>query len=59
MPSVDNLLIADEIFGNMVEIATFHSECLLPKLDYCGANILLLAKTFSESSLEMCKLYRR
>ena len=57
--SENNLLIVDEIFGNMDEIFTFHSRSLLPKLDYCAENIPLLAKTFSDCSLDICKLYRR
>ena len=53
------VLIVDEIFGNMEDIFTFHSQCLLPKLEYCGDNVPMLARTFSEYSLDICKLYRR
>ena len=56
---LSNALNLDEIFGNMEDIFTFHSQCLLPKLDYCGDNVTMLAQTFTEYSLDICKLYRR
>ena len=47
------------IFGNLDDIHQFHSECLLPELERCGANTQLMARTFIEMSDRLRQLYCR
>merc|ERR1719233_1457003 len=52
-------LKSSAMFGNMEEIFVFHSHCLLPELERCGANTQLIAKTFIDYSDDLNRLYCR
>lgn len=48
---------AEIIFGNLDEIHAFHSTCLYPELERCGANPASVAKTFIAECQEIKLLY--
>ena len=50
---------AEDIFGNMEAIYTFHSECLLPELESCEENSHMIAKTFIDLSKDLERIYCR
>ncbi|XP_023327389.1 guanine nucleotide exchange factor DBS [Eurytemora carolleeae] len=52
-------LKTETIFGNLDEIETFHSNCLLPELERCGLNSQEVARTFLEFSDTINRLYCR
>ena len=47
------------MFGNMEDIFVFHSQCLLPELERCGANTQMIAKIFIDYSDDLNRLYCR
>jgi len=47
------------MFGNMEDIYVFHSQCLLPELERCGANTQMIAKIFIDYSDDLNRLYCR
>ena len=51
-------LLSDDIFGNLEDIYTLHSQSLLPNLTSCDTNLQELAKVFTDLCPDICKLYR-
>ena len=47
------------MFGNMEDIYVFHSQCLLPELERCGANTQMIAKIFIDYRDDLNRLYCR
>ena len=52
-------LKSSKMFGNMEDIFVFHSQCLLPELERCGANTQMIAKIFIDYSDDLNRLYCR
>ncbi len=48
---------ASRALGNMAEVRQFHSECLCPELERCGANPAAVARVFVASCPRMKALY--
>merc|ERR1719320_2336910 len=48
-----------QIFGNLDEIFDFHSQNLLPQIESCGLNSQEMAKTFTEHSQHLTRIYCR
>ena len=48
-----------QIFGNLDEIFEFHSQNLLPQIESCGLNSQEIARTFTEYSQQLTRIYCR
>ena len=50
---------AEDIFGNLEAVLAFHSQCLLPELEQCGESCEMIARTFTQNSMDMERIYCR